>query len=165
MVSWKRWASWVTTPAASLMLAKVTSRTSWPSIVTEPEVTSYSRDSSVDSVVFPAPDGPTSAVIVPGSTTNEIPCSTSADGSADSLEPSASSDAIDTAEEAGYRKRTSSATIRPLTGLGSGIAPGLSSMTRGASSTSNTRSKDTRAVSTSTRVEARSVRGEYSLVT
>ena len=52
---------------------------------------------SDDSVVFPAPDGPTSATIVPGSAENDTPRNTGSDGSSRrSREPSPSSDSIDT---------------------------------------------------------------------
>jgi hypothetical protein len=54
-----------------------------------------------DRVVLPAPDGPTRAVMVPGSATNDTPFNTSAEGSGDGLDPSASSDAMDTSAEAG----------------------------------------------------------------
>src|SRR5580704_9827899 len=101
MESWKRWASWLTTPVAWLKLAKVTSRTSWPSMRTDPDVTSYRRDTKVERVVLPAPDGPTRAVMVPGSATNDTWLSTNFDSSVDRASPDASNEAMDTDEAAG----------------------------------------------------------------
>ncbi len=65
MVSWNRWASWVTMPTVSRSDSSDRSRTSWPPIRTTPSVGSYSRATSWLIVVLPAPDGPTSAVSRP----------------------------------------------------------------------------------------------------
>ena len=85
--------------------ARVTSRTSWPSIVSDPDATSYSRGTRPDRVVLPAPDGPTRAVMVPGSATKDTPRSTHAPGSVSSPSPTvsavASSEATDTSAAAG----------------------------------------------------------------
>ena len=80
MVSWNRWGSWLTMPMAARSDSCVRSRTSMPSTRTAPLVTSYSRGTSWESVVLPAPDGPTSATSCPGSISADTPRSTS-DGS------------------------------------------------------------------------------------
>ena len=54
------------------------SRTSTPSIDSEPAVTSTSRGTSDSSVVFPEPVLPTTAVVVPGRAANDTSCSTGA---------------------------------------------------------------------------------------
>ena len=94
--SWKRCTSWATTPMAAASPASVTSRTSCPSILMDPVVTSYRRRSNPARVDLPAPVCPTSAVIVPGSARNDTPRSTQSDGpSASPAAPSGSSDATD----------------------------------------------------------------------
>jgi hypothetical protein len=103
MVSWNRWTSWGTVPTASAMLCRVRSRTSVPSRRTAPSVTSYSRGTSDEIVLLPAPEGPTSATICPGSIRNEIPLRThwlSSSASAESTRPS-SSDGMETVGPAG----------------------------------------------------------------
>ena len=64
--SWNRCGSWVTTPIAARSVSCVRSRTSWPSTLTLPPVTSYSRGISPASVVLPEPEAPTSATVSPG---------------------------------------------------------------------------------------------------
>ncbi len=76
MVSWNRCASWVTTPIVSRNDCRVASRTSMPPTSTAPAVTSYTRGTSIAVVDLPAPDGPTSATICPGSTVKLTPRST-----------------------------------------------------------------------------------------
>src|SRR5581483_1475357 len=156
MDSWNRWASWVTMPTAAPRLSRVRSRTSWPSMRTDPDVTSYSRGTRCDSVVLPAPDGPTSAVMVPGSAVNDTPRSTGAVGSPvpDPSGRGASRLGMDTADAAGYWNHTSSTSTRPR-GATKGTASGDSVMAWGASSSSKQRSNDTMAVSRSTRALAR----------
>ena len=56
-------------------------------------------------VVLPAPLGPTSAVMVPGSTTKERSCRTSVLATFSSYE-TASSDASETSSAPGYEKTT-----------------------------------------------------------
>src|ERR1044072_2621156 len=99
--SWNRWGSWVTTPMAVVMLNSRSWRTSMPSISTVPAVTSYSRGTSDDMVVLPAPDGPTSAVMVPGAAVNDTPRSTQSDGPVSATAVTVSSDATDTSDPAG----------------------------------------------------------------
>src|SRR5579871_110978 len=109
------------------------------------------------SVVFPAPDGPTNATVVPGAPENDTPRRIQSDGSVDSAaDASASSDGTDTSAAAGYRNHTSDTSTCPA-GWARGTASGASTISDSRSSTSNTRSKDTSAVSRSTRVDARSV--------
>ncbi len=76
--------------------ASVTECTSVSSISTRPSVTSYRRGISETRVVFPAPLGPTSAIISPGRASRSIPASTS-----DASSP--------------YRKLTPSSRTRPFT--------------------------------------------------
>src|SRR3954447_10759153 len=104
----------------STRLANVTPRTSCPSIRTAPSVASYRRGTSIDIVVLPAPDRPTSAVIVPGSAVNDTPLSTQSDGSSVRTTSSPSNEAIDPSVPAGYRNQTSSKSTRPLAGDGNG---------------------------------------------
>ena len=70
------WASWVTYPTVSSSDCRVTSRTSWPPTRTAPDSASYSRATRWVTVVLPAPDGPTRAIICPGSAVNEMSRST-----------------------------------------------------------------------------------------
>ncbi len=75
------------------------SRTSMPSMRTAPERTSYRRGTSWLIVVFPAPDGPTSATSSPGRAVNETSKSTWPDGdwsrmATDSSEASETSSAV-----------------------------------------------------------------------
>ncbi len=110
-------------------------------------------------MVFPAPDGPTSATIVPGRASNDTPCNTHPDGSSDSSPPPASRLGTDTSDAAGYLNHTSSTRTSPATSTSS-TAPGASATAGSRSRTSKTRSNETRAVSRSTRALARSVSGE-----
>jgi len=66
MDSWKKYASWVTTPAVADRTVGASCRTSIPSMRIALRDTSYNRATSAHSVDLPAPDGPTRAVIVPG---------------------------------------------------------------------------------------------------
>jgi hypothetical protein len=68
MVSWNRWASWVTTPTVAAREDSVASRTSIPFTRTAPSRTSYRRGTRLEMVVLPAPEGPTRATRDPGST-------------------------------------------------------------------------------------------------
>ena len=67
MESWKRWASWLTTPMLSRSEPRVTRRMSTPPTRTAPPVTSYSRGTRLAIVDLPAPEWPTSATSWPGS--------------------------------------------------------------------------------------------------
>jgi hypothetical protein len=53
-------------------------------------VTSYTRETSIDVVDLPAPDGPTSATIWPGWTVKSTPFSTGADSVRSSVATSSS---------------------------------------------------------------------------
>jgi hypothetical protein len=69
MLSWteslKRKVSCVTTPICARSEACVSSRTSWPSTVIRPVVTSWKRGTRSMSVDFPAPLMPTNATTSP----------------------------------------------------------------------------------------------------
>src|SRR5471030_1334466 len=99
-------------------------------------------------VVLPAPDGPTSAVMVPGRTSNDTSKSTCWLG-AWSRTATDSREASDTSLAVGYLNDTlrNSTAAEPRA---STSASGLSSTIGGRSSTSKTRSKLTSAVITST---------------
>ena len=71
IVSWKRCGSWATRPTAACNESCVRSRTSSPSTRTAPSTTSWTRRTSIAIVVLPAPDGPTSATVSPGSMVND----------------------------------------------------------------------------------------------
>ena len=157
MVSWNRWGSWLTMPMAARSDSCVRSRTSMPSTRTAPLVTSYSRGTSWESVVLPAPDGPTSATSCPGSISADTPRSTS-DGFVgrrprrpDGFE--AGNDRIGRVAEADVPQLDAAA------GETRSTAPGRSGIGLAASSTSKTRSKDTSAVITSTRALVSDVSG------
>src|SRR6185437_5317485 len=113
---------------------------------------SYNRGTRWVIVVFPAPDGPTSAVSFPAGATKLTSRKThslsvlSRMGSAID-----SSEASDISLAAGYRKQTLSnstggANPLPFPETGRGIAPDASAISGLRSSTSNTRSKLTSAV-------------------
>ena len=127
-------------------------RTSTPSTNTAPPVTSWSRGISDASVVLPAPDGPTTATIRPGGISRSTSVSTLPEASPPP-KPSDSGPA-----SAGKAKRTRSKRTRP-SGSARSPAPGASVIGLGASSTSNTRSKLTNAVITSTLALERLVSG------
>src|SRR5579864_3644375 len=188
MVSWNRWASWVTTPTASCSDSWVTSRRSSPPMRTAPSLGSYSRDTRWVIVVLPAPDGPTRAVSCRAGAVKLTSCRTPRLASVRSGAGSAidSSDARLTSEAAGYRNDTWSNTMSaaapavrdadpfvaapeagdPAGWLSStsGTAPGRSSISGLRSSTSNTRSKLTSAVITLTCTLDSDVIGPYSLL-
>ena len=86
------------------------SRISIPSKVIAPEVTSYKRGIRALIVVFPAPDGPTRAVRVPGSAINESDFNTSPLSIVSGLAAD-SKDASEISFERGYAKPTLSKTM------------------------------------------------------
>ena len=61
-------ATWLTTPTTRDSSFSVRSRTSTPSMVTRPELTSLSRLTSEASVDLPEPVSPTSASVLPAGT-------------------------------------------------------------------------------------------------
>ena len=91
----------MTNPIASRSECSVTSRTSFPSIVTSPSVTSYRRGTSDSSVDLPAPDGPTTASIVPAGTVTLMPSRIVSDASPPWELVTVSSDAIELPSAAG----------------------------------------------------------------
>ena len=99
-MSWYMCESCVTTPITSRKERWVTSRTSRPPTSTAPPVTSYIRETSDDSVVLPAPDGPTTATNCPGSTVKLTSLRTSSPVSADRVATD-SSEASDTSSADG----------------------------------------------------------------
>ena len=101
MVSWNRWESCVTMPMRAASEAKVASRRSMPLMEMAPPFTSYSRASSWVMVVLPAPDGPTSAVRVPGATSKSISVSTVFSGCREGDLATASSEASETSAAGG----------------------------------------------------------------
>ena len=66
-----------TMPIAPRRSPNDSARTSCPSSVMRPAVTSQKRGSSDAIVVLPAPERPTSATISPGAARSVTPCSTS----------------------------------------------------------------------------------------
>ena len=81
----------MTIPIVVRIESSVRSRTSTPEMRTAPLSTSYSRGTSCAMVDLPAPEEPTSAIICPGSTRNEMSCNTS-------TPPRVSSTATDSSE-------------------------------------------------------------------
>ncbi len=75
MVAWKRYVSWLTMPMFSSSDSCSRSRTSSPENSTRPPVTSWKRGMRYDTVVLPAPDGPTNAANWPGWISNDMPSS------------------------------------------------------------------------------------------
>ncbi len=71
MEAWKRYVSWLTMPIASSSSTCFRSRTSSPANSTRPELTSCRRGIRYETVVLPAPDGPTKAAYWPGSMRND----------------------------------------------------------------------------------------------
>src|SRR5436190_8806918 len=138
------------------------SRTSTPPTRTAPSVTSYTRGTSIAVVDLPAPDGPTSATIWPGSMVNDTPRSTGS-VTVRSRVATSSSDASETSAADGYRKVTSrNSTLAEPGGTSTGFSG--SEMAGGRSSTSNTRSKLTSADMMFTRALERPAIGPYSRV-
>ena len=76
-VSASRYTSWNTTATCSASASGAISRTSCPPTRTLPLLASQNREIKLMTVVFPLPEGPTSAVRVPGCAVNVTPCSTS----------------------------------------------------------------------------------------
>ena len=72
-------------------LASSRSRTSTPSMVTRPAVTSYSRGTSAVSVVLPEPVAPTTATVSPGATSRFTSRSTGSPGWSGKWKPTPSS--------------------------------------------------------------------------
>ena len=68
--------SWSTMPIWRASESRVTSRTSWPSIVSAPVPTSKKRESSAAMVVLPAPVFPTSATVWPAAMSRSMSCRT-----------------------------------------------------------------------------------------
>ena len=163
IVSWNRCASWDTTPTVARNDANVTSRRSVPAMRTAPDVGSYIRLTSCDTVVLPAPDGPTSATMEPAGTSNETSCSVSAVGSL-RCPATDSREASDTSSARGYRNVTPAReTEAPpaATAVRRSTASGFSATDGSRSSTSSTRSNETSAVITSTWTFAIAVSGPY----
>ena len=108
-------------------------------------------------VVFPAPDGPTRAVSVPGSAANEIPFNISPESTVSNFAAD-SSEASEISSAFGYRNETFLNSTRGIDVV-SAVAPGLLVTMGAKSSTSNTRSKETSAVMTSIRIFESAVKG------
>ena len=108
-------------------------------------------------MVFPAPDGPTRAVRVPGSAVNETPFKISPESTVSNFAAD-SKDAKEISSAFGYRNETSLNSTRGID-VFSAVAPGLLVTIGAKSRTSKTLSKDTRAVITSIRIFERAVNG------
>ena len=109
IVSWNRCASCGTTPTTDRSDSSVRSRASCPPIRTAPRTGSYSRGTRCVIVVFPAPDGPTSAVSFPAGTWKVTFRSTHASpGRSGAGSVTGSSEASDTWSASGYRNHAPS---------------------------------------------------------
>ena len=108
-------------------------------------------------MLLPAPDGPTIAVSVPGSQLNDIPRSTSPLSTNSGL-AAASNEAREISSALGYAKKTFS---NAIAGIALEILLGFAlSLTIGSrSKTSKTRSNETKADITSTRIFESAVSG------
>ncbi len=118
-VSWKRYVSCVTMPIASPSDARVTFRTSRPSIRTAPSSTSYRRGTRYVIVVLPAPLGPTNAASCPGKmcieTSSSVHSRTWPSVAAAGATSPSSGSASATSGGSSYRNRTWSSSTSPRT--------------------------------------------------
>ena len=164
IVSWNRYGSCGTTPTSERSDSSVRSRTSCPPIRTAPRAGSYSRGTRCVIVVFPAPDGPTSAVSFPAGAWKVTSRSTHASlGRSGTGSATGSSEGSDTWPASGYLNHTPATSTPGASRLAvSGCAAGRSVISGSRSRISKTRSKPTSAVRMSSGMRDTSSSGPYS---